>query len=420
MISYRRAYTLLLYPLLPVVLIRLGWRSRREPGYRRNIAERFGRYGLPPLTDCIWIHAVSVGETRAAQPIVERLRARYPSKPIVMTHMTPTGRAAGEQLYGDRLLRCYLPYDFPGAVGRFLDHFQPSLGLIMETEIWINTMHACHTRDIPIYLVNARLSDKSYRRYLRIAKFLHEALNKFAGIAAQAERDADHFRALGANNVCVIGNIKFDITPDPVMVERGLKWRQAWSVRPVFLAASTREGEETMLLDVLDRIGVPNLLTIIVPRHPHRFDRVGELLERRGISFVRRTSGSMPTAQTRVLLGDSLGELVAYYAASDVAFIGGSLRPLGAHNLLEACTVGKPVVIGPSVFNFREATELGIEAGAVLQVSDAITLANETRRLLNDPARARKMGEAAAKFARSHRGAIDRLFELIETRERPN
>jgi 3-deoxy-D-manno-octulosonic-acid transferase len=414
-IRSRCAYTLLLYLLLPAVLLRLWWRGRREPGYRRHLAERFGRYPAPPLAGCIWIHAVSVGETHAAQPIVERLAARYPGRPIVMTHMTPTGRAAGEQLYGGRVRRCYLPYDFPATAARLLDHFRPAIGLVMETEIWPNTISACRARAIPLYLVNARLSEKSAAGYQRVRALSLQTFNALTGIAAVSESDAGRFRSLGARNVTVTGNIKFDLEPDPQLVERGLRWRSLWgAARPVLLLASTREGEEALLLDVLGRLDVPQLLTVIVPRHPHRFDEVAALLAAGGIAYVRRSSDATPDAGTRVLLGDSMGEMSAYYAACDVAFIGGSLRPYGAHNLIEACALGKPVLIGPSVYNFQEDVELGVAAGAVIQVADAAAAANEAGAMLNHPERARVVGEAAARFARSHRGAVDRLFALIE------
>ncbi len=416
MIRTRCAYSLLLYLLLPVVLLRLWWRGRHESGYRRNVGERLGRYRLPRLTGCIWLHAVSVGETRAAQPIIERLLERYPDRQILMTHMTPTGRIAGEQMYGDRVLRCYLPYDLPGAVRRFLDHFHPSLGLVMETEVWPNTIHACRKRAIRVYLANARLSEKSYLGYLRVRALARQTLNELSAIAAQGQADAERLRALGATNVSVTGNIKFDVAPDPYLVDRGRQWRQAWGEsRPVFLAASTRDGEEALLLDILDRLEVRNLLTVIVPRHPQRFDAVAEMLDRRGVSYVRRSSGTPPGAQDRVLLGDSMGEMVAYYAACDVAFIGGSLKPFGAHNLVEACALAKPVLIGPSAFNFQEAVALGIAAGGVIQIPDVNALATQATALLTDPVRARRVGDAAATFACSHRGAIERLFALIES-----
>jgi 3-deoxy-D-manno-octulosonic-acid transferase len=328
--------------------------------------------------------------------------------------MTPTGRETGEQLYGARVLRCYLPYDFPGAVTRFLDHYRPTLGLIMETEVWFNLIHACAERRVPLHLVNARLSEKSYSGYARIRKLAEEGLNALSSIAAQTEGDAGRFQALGARNVQVVGNVKFDIAPSQDLVARGGQWRESWgSARPVWLAASTREGEETLILDVLDEIRVPGALAVIVPRHPQRFDEVAALLDARGITYVRRSSGKVPAADTQVLLGDSMGEMHAYYAACDVAFVGGSLRPYGAHNLLEACALGRPVLVGPSVFNFQEAVQLGVAAGAVRQVRDAAQLAAVLGALLADPARARSMGEAGAAFTRAHRGAVERLLVLL-------
>jgi len=414
MMRGRCAYALLTYLALPFVLVRLWLRGRKEPGYRRHVGERLGRYRTPVEQGCMWLHAVSVGETRAAQPIVERLLARYPDRRLLVTHMTPTGRATGEQLYGDRVMRCYLPYDFPGAVERFLDHYRPALGLVMETEIWFNLVHACRRRNIPLHLVNARLSEKSAAGYARIPKLAREGFNALASIAAQTQSDARRFEALGANNVLVVGNVKFDIAPDADLSARGVEWRAAWgATRPVWLAASTREGEEAMLLDVLDGIDVPHALAVIVPRHPQRFAEVAALLEARGISYRRRSENAPPDAATRVLLGDSMGEMGAYYAACDVAFIGGSLRPYGAHNLLEACALGKAVIVGPSVFNFQEATESGVAAGAVLQVADAQELTQQVSALLRDPARRTRMGEAGVEFTRSHRGAVDRLFALL-------
>jgi 3-deoxy-D-manno-octulosonic-acid transferase len=415
MLGWRAFYTLLLYLLLPAVLLRLWWRGRTEPGYRRHLRERFGRYPVPPLAGCIWIHAVSVGETHAAQPIVERLLERHPGRPIVITHMTPTGRAAGEQIYGERVRRCYLPYDFPATAARFLDHFRPAIGLVMETEVWPNTIHTCRARAIPLYLVNARLSEKSAAGYQRFRALSTQAFNALTGIAAQSEPDAARLRSLGARNVTVTGNIKFDLEPDPQLVERGLRWRSRWgAARPVLLLASTREGEEALLLDVLGRMQMPGLLVVIVPRHPQRFEEVAALLAAGAMRYVRRSSDPIVDPDTRIVLGDSMGEMSAYYAACDVAFVGGSLRPFGAHNLIEACALGKPVLIGPSVYNFQEAVELGVAAGAVIQVADAAAAANEAGAMLNHPERARVVGEAAARFAHSHRGAVDRLFALIE------
>jgi len=414
-IRSRVVYTLLLYVLAPLVLLRLWRRGRKEAGYREHVGERFGRFAGPALDGCIWVHAVSVGETRAAQPIIERLRERYPDRTLLLTHMTPTGRETGRQVYGDSVVQCYLPYDFPGAVRRFLDHHRPVLGLVMETEVWFNLIHACAERNVPLHLVNARLSEKSYQGYARLGRVAAQGLNELKLIAAQNAADAERFRALGARNVQVTGNVKFDMTPADALVARGLEWRASIGrERPVFVAASTRDGEEPLLLDVLARIDVPNLLTILVPRHPQRFDAVARMLDERGISYQRRSAGGVPGADCAVWLGDSMGEMTAYYTACDVAFVGGSLRPFGAHNLLEACALEKPVVIGPSIFNFQEAAALGIAAGAVVQVQDAVALASEVQALLKDPKRAERMGAAGAAFARAHRGAVERLLALLD------
>jgi 3-deoxy-D-manno-octulosonic-acid transferase len=414
-ISCRLGYTLLLYLLFPRAMWRLWRRGRREPGYREHVAERFGRYPASAPRGVLWVHAVSVGETRAAQPIVERMLARHPDKPVLLTHMTPTGRDTGVQLFGDRVLHSYLPYDYPGAVARFLDHYRPAVGLLMETEIWFNLIHACKQRRIALHLVNARLSEKSYTGYRRIRALAEQGLNELTSIASQSEADAKRFEALGARNAHVVGNVKFDIAPAREQVEVGEAWRVRWGkVRPVWLAASTREGEEALIIDQLHRIGPGDLLTVIVPRHPQRFDQVAELLDQRGISYCRRSRDDMPDTHTQVLLGDSMGELFAFYAACDVAFIGGSLRPFGGHNLLEACALAKPVIIGPSTYNFQEATELGIEAGGVVQVQDAEALAKAVTALLTNAPRRREVGAAAHAFAMAHRGAVERLFALLK------
>lgn len=410
----RFAYALLLYLMAPRILVRLWWRSRKEPAYREHIGERFARYREPRREACIWVHAVSVGETRAAEPIIARLLSRYPDRRILLTHMTPTGRAAGHELFHDRVEQAYLPYDFPGAVRRFLDHHQVSLGLIMETEVWFNLIRACRKQGIPLHLVNARLSAKSRSGYARIRSLTGQGFNELTSIAAQTGADAERFRSLGARNVTVIGNVKFDMAPAADLIERGRDWRRAWGAsRPVWLAASTREGEEVLLTDVLDQIRVRDVLAVIVPRHPQRFDEVTALLDARGIAYARRSRNDVPNADTRVLLGDSMGEMAAYYAACDVAFIGGSLKPFGAHNLIEACAQGKPVVLGPSVFNFQEATELAIDAGSAVQVADAAGAAREIAAILTDDHRREEMGKAGARFAASHRGAVDRLCSLL-------
>ena len=411
----RAAYNALLYAMLPAVLARLLWRSRREAGYRQHIAERFARYrGAPPKGPFIWIHAVSVGETRAAEPLVKALSARYPEHRIVLTHMTPTGRRTGETVFGDRVSRCYLPYDYPGAVARFIDRYKPRFGLLMETEIWPNLILACRTRRVPIYLVNARLSERSYRRYRRVQRLARESAAALTAVAAQTEADAIRLRALGAREVSVTGSVKFDVNVPAGQVEAGRAWRRLLGSRGVLLAASTREGEEPPVLDAF--CGVPGSpLIVIVPRHPTRFDEVAALLERRGLAYERRSSGRSVTPETRVLLGDSMGEMAWYYAACDVAYVGGSLLPFGGQNLIEACAVGTPVLIGPHTYNFAEAAQRAIESGAALRVDDARALGAAAARLVADaPARAR-MAESALAFSRAHQGATQRIMAMLES-----
>lgn len=414
MLKPRARYSLLLYALLPYALGHLAWRARKQPEYLWHVPERFGRYRRTAERPVIWVHAVSVGETRAAAPLVAKLEQTYPDHDILMTHMTPTGRQTGVDLFGDRVKRGYLPYDLPFTVKRFLDHFRPRLGLLMETEIWCNLIHACHARGIPLLLVNARLSEKSAAKYRRHPALISEALRKLAGVAAQTRADAERLETLGAREVQVAGNIKFDITPPESLLARGRALRQRIGLsRPVFLAASTRDGEESLLLDALRAVTLPGLLTIIVPRHPQRFEQVTALFAARGLRFQRRSENDAVSSDTSVLLGDSMGEMFAYYAASDLAFIGGSLLPYGGQNLIEACAVGKPVLIGPHTFNFAEATELAIAAGAAIQVRNAESLAQEADRLLRNPDGINEMGGRALEFSRAHQGATQRIMSLI-------
>jgi 3-deoxy-D-manno-octulosonic-acid transferase len=414
----RFAYTLLLYLALPYVLARLAWRARRQHGYLRHVAERFGYYEGKADGPLIWVHAVSVGETRAAEPLIQGLRAKHPGYRILLTHMTPTGREAGEALFGGDVERCYLPYDYPGAVARFLRHFRPRAGILMETEIWPNLIRACRGGGVPLCLVNARLSEKSYAGYRRFATLARESLGELSGVAAQSAEDAQRLAVLGAADVRVTGSLKFDVTPPPAQLELGREWRRRFgATRPVLLAASTREGEETLLLDALAGIEVPGLLIVLVPRHPQRFDDVERLIAARGARFQRRSAHAVIEPATEIVLGDSMGELFAYYAACDVAFVGGSLLPFGGQNLIEACAVGRPVLIGPSIYNFEETATLAVRSGAAIQVPDAAVLAREAGRLLRDPAAAERMGEAGLAFCAAHRGATARVLELIRLRE---
>jgi 3-deoxy-D-manno-octulosonic-acid transferase len=410
----RLGYNLLLYALAPGALWHLIWRARRQPEYLRHVPERFGYFSQArPAAPVIWLHAVSVGETRAAAPLVGALRERYPDHRILLTHMTPTGRQTGAALFGESITSCYLPYDFPGAVVRFLEHFRPRIGVLLETEIWPNLIAACAERGVPLYLVNARLSEKSWSKYRRFAGLARASLRQLAGIAAQGEDDARRLRDLGAPAASVTGNLKFDVAVPADQTARGERWRAACGERPVLLAASTRDGEEALLLDALAAADMPDLLLVLVPRHPQRFDEVAALIERRGLRYRRRTAGFAADSGVRIVLGDSMGEMFAYYATCDMAFIGGSLLPFGAQNLIEACAVGKPVLVGPSTYNFADAVAGAVAAGAALRVEDAAMLMQTARRLLRDREALRRMGEAALGFCRAHQGATQRVLELL-------
>ncbi|HYC48271.1 MAG TPA: lipid IV(A) 3-deoxy-D-manno-octulosonic acid transferase [Burkholderiales bacterium] len=411
----RALYTALVYALLPFAVARLYWRARREPAYREHLAERFGRYAdARPARPVIWVHAVSVGETRAAEPLVRELSSRYADHDVVMTHMTPTGRLTGAELFGGNVRQCYLPYDYPAAVSRFLDHYRPRAGVLLETEVWPNVVQACRARGVPLCLANARLSAKSLRGYLWWRSLSRETFGALSAVAAQTEADAQRLRQLGAQRVTVTGNLKFEVSPPSGQLELGREWRASLGPRAVLLAASTRDGEEALILDALPRLP-DGVLLVIVPRHPRRFDEVATLLENRGIAYARRTSGMPPAKAMRVLLGDSLGEMFAYYAACDVAFVGGSLLPFGSQNLIEACAAGKPVLIGPSTYNFAEAAERAIAAGAALQVSTANELIDRAGALLADSQARARMGERALEFSRAHQGATQRVLRLIVT-----
>ncbi|MEW6163742.1 MAG: lipid IV(A) 3-deoxy-D-manno-octulosonic acid transferase [Pseudomonadota bacterium] len=416
-------YTLAIHALLPWAVLHLLWRARRQPEYLRHWTERFGLHaGTPPPAPLIWIHAVSVGETRAAQPLVAALRARHPDHRILFTHMTPTGRATSEALFGDTVERIYLPYDTPWAMRRFLEHFRPTLGLIMETELWPNLIAACRTQGIPLLLVNARLSEKSARRYRRFPALARTALADLSAIAAIAAEDAQRLRSLGAGEVAVFGSMKFDIDPPVAQLELGRTFRARIGARSVFLCASTREGEEALLLDAWQKkvsaggtaaqSAAP--LLVLVPRHPQRFDAVAKLVETRGLALQRRSDDAPLAAATQVWLGDSMGEMFAYYAMTDVACIGGSLLDFGSQNLIEPCAVGVPVIVGPSTFNFAEVARAALEAGAACQVPDAETAVAEALGLLEDAARRQAMAVAGREFSARHRGATQRTLALIE------
>ena len=414
MLNPRRIYTLLLWLFLPYIFFHLLWRAHKQREYLQHIGERFGRYSARSDKPLIWLHTVSVGETHAAVSLVQRLRENFPHHQVLFTHTTPTGRAASEQLYGSDVLRVYLPYDYPFAVKRFLQHFRPRIGILMETEIWFNLIHSCHTMQIPLLLLNARLSEKSAARYARYPNLTRLGLNELSAISAQSEVDAARMTGLGAKNVSVMGNLKFDIQPPLAMLELGAQLRtQFGNDRKVFLAASTRAGEEILLLSMLKEVTIPHLLTVIVPRHPQRFDDVADMLTQQGIRFQRRSENYPITSDTQVVLGDSMGEMFAYYSACDLAFIGGSLLPFGGQNFIEACAVGKPVFIGPHTYNFAQASQLAVECGAAVRIQNSADLAQSLQNLLAHPGQLTKIGQAGLNFVRTHRGATEQALRHI-------
>ena len=417
----RRFYTLLWWLVLPLVPLRLWWRGRREPGYRMRIGERFGRYRIDapaPRGDVVWIHAVSLGETRAVAPLLERIARARPDATILLTHMTATGREAGHTLYGESVQQVWLPYDVPFAINAFLARFRPRVGLLMETEVWPNLVAACHRGNIPLYLVNARLSEKSAAGYARFSSLTRPMFAALAGAAAQTAGDAARLTAVGVREVNVTGNLKFDVALPAESAALGRELRVRFGdARPVWVAACTRDGEEILLLEALARGQLPGgTLTVIVPRHPQRFQAVADLLRARGIPFIRRSENRPVPADVAMVLGDSLGELPGYYSAADVAFVGGNLLPLGGHNLIEPIAMGTPTIVGPHTFNFREATENAVAAGAALRVADADALLQEVGALLADPARRNRMHDAALAFHATHRGAADRLWAWLAPR----
>jgi 3-deoxy-D-manno-octulosonic-acid transferase len=415
----RLLYSFMWWLALPLVLGRLWWRGRREPGYRTHLGERLGFHGHKlerRLT--IMVHAVSVGETRAAEPLVEALLAARPDCRILLTHMTPTGRATGRSLFGkhgERVLQSFLPYDTGFMVGRFLRHFEPAICILMETEVWPNLIHGCARYDVPVALVNARLSDKSLRRGRKIGSLMTDAARAITLVAAQTEADAERIASLGAPKVAVTGSIKFDVVPPQAALDTGAMLRARFAGRPVLLCASTREGEEALILDAFQAMDQrpANMLLVLVPRHPQRFDEVARMALERGLSVARR-SALPERVDTDVLLGDSMGEMFAYYAACDCAFIGGSLLPLGGQNLIEACALGRPVLVGEHTFNFLQATEEAVAAGAALRVPDAPALLRAAADLLADDGRRAAMGAHAQAFAARHRGATVRTVELLQ------
>ena len=404
---WRVLYTLALRAAAPLIALRLWWRGWREPGYHRRIGERLGRYREPVAQQpLLWVHAVSVGEARASAALVRALIAECPGYQVLVTCMTAAGREALMAIHCESVLIAWLPYDYPGSVRRFLERFRPRLGILMETEIWPNLLAACQALGVPVLLANARMSEKSARGYACWGGLARPALASLSAVCAQSAADAARLRELGAQRIEVCGNLKFDSTPDESKRAAGRAWRERLG-RPVLLLASTREGEEKMLLEAMPAWD-GKLLILVVPRHPRRFDEVSSL------SQSRRSRNPTPQPQDRVHLGDTMSEMDFYYAASDVAVIGGSFLPLGGQNLIEACAAGVPVVVGPSMFNFAEATRLALQAGAAIQAADAAGAVRQALELLSDSGKSFAMGAAGRKLCEAHRGATQRHLNICK------
>lgn len=435
-------YEVIWHLLIPFVILRLLWRSRHHRGYRQHIAERFGFYGAKKLqTQPIWIHAVSVGETHATQALIERLL--HEGRPVLLTHMTPTGREAGSALYWKaiqqgRLQQVYLPYDICWAIERFLKRFRPQLGLLMETEAWPGFVFRAHQLGIPLFLINARLSERSFKRVQSFGQAGQILFQSFTGILAQSGHDAKRYQALGVKNVHIVGNMKFDIASQPETLALGMHWKNAIQAqgRLAVCAASTRAGEEAIILEAWKHILTTNNWTsppllMVVPRHPDRFSEVADLIYQSGLAFERRSGMSDPRsseeldpslhwAKIDVLLGDSMGEMAAYYAASDFVVMGGSLLPTGGQNLIEACANGCPVILGPHTYNFQKASEDAIACGAAIRVTGDLhselinALAKAIEELLVNNAERKKRTDYALDFAAEHQGATQRILDQLK------
>lgn len=410
-------YNALIYLLAPFALAMNLWRGRRDPAYRERLSERWGYTRLRFDRKPIWIHAVSVGEVQAGVALVRALQKKYPDRPFLMTTGTPTGAQRVRALFGDSVQHAYLPYDMRGAVGRFLERLRPAVGIVMETEIWPNLFVECRRRKIPIVLASARLSEKSVRRYRPFHSLVQNALQAIT-VAAQSETDAKRFRTIGAEpaNVHVSGNVKFDIEIAPGSKAAGASLRaEQFPNRPVWIAASTHEGEEELILQAHGRVceGIPDALLLLVPRHPQRFGAVRALLVGRSIGFASRSKSDPVHPGTRVLLVDTLGELLMLYAAADVAFVAGSLVPVGGHNLLEPAVLERAIVVGPHNFNAPDIAEMFLAKGAARQVASAEALADAVGSLLGDQAARGRMGRCAAQIVDDNRGALARLMAHI-------
>jgi 3-deoxy-D-manno-octulosonic-acid transferase len=417
----RLLYSCLMWALSPLLWLKLFLRARQEPVYGQAIAERFGYYGTAAQSGALWIHAVSLGETRAIRSLVKALREAYPDVRLLLTHGTATGRSEGVHVLREGDAQAWLPWDTPAAVGRFLAHFQPRMGVLIDTEVWPNLTAIAHQQGVPLVLANARLSEHSWRKAQRWSALAKPAFSSLQAVWAQTEEDAQRLRSLGAPVTVVMGNLKFDAVPDPHLLAVGHAWRHAVTARPVVLLAISREGEEAMFLQVLQEH--PDYLQQaqwwIVPRHPQRFDEVADLLQASGLPWQRRSQWPADVADMSapndvgLVLGDSLGEMPLYYGLASVALLGGSFAPLGGQNLIEACACDCPVVMGPHTFNFKQAAEWAMKAQAGVRCSDMVDGMAQALAIASDRPRQQSMSQAAQLFASSHRGAVAHCVKAL-------
>lgn len=414
----RFIYIALAYLLVPFAFATVLWRGFKDRTYWSNLGERFG-FGRRETAATIWVHAVSMGEVQAAAPLVRALRSRYPHMPLVLTTVTPTGALRGRSLFGEDVHVRFVPYDLPGCVRRFFDRARPRLAVVLETELWPNLYRECGRRSVPLVLASARISPRSVGRYRLLVSLFRQTLSHGIVIAAQSEDDAERFRSIGANprRTHVIGNIKFDFELPDGVAASGRQLREVHAPdRAIWIAGSTHEGEEDQVLDahvlVQQRIG--NALLLLVPRHPNRFESVANTLRRRAVRFASRKAGGRVGPETEVWLIDTLGELLTFYAAADVAFVAGSLVPIGGHNLLEPAALGLPILTGPYNFNSEDAARLFLEVGAARIVHNADELSAEVTKLLTEPSECRRMGDIGRRTLDENRGALKRLLDLID------
>ena len=412
-------YTALLYLIQPLIWIRLWVRGRKAPAYRKRWGERYGFYRQPLKAGGIMLHSVSVGETLAAIPLVRALRHRYPDLPITVTTMTPTGSERVQSAFGKDVQHVYLPYDLPDALNRFLDKIDPKLVLIMETELWPNLIATLHRRHIPLVIANARLSERSAAGYAKLGSFVRTLLQRITLIAAQNEEDGKRFVTLGAKNsqVTITGSLKFDISVTPQLAAKAITLRRQWAPhRPVWIATSTHDGEESIIIAAHHALlkQYPDLLLILVPRHPERFPDAINLTRQAGLTFTTRSSGEVPSATTQVVIGDTMGELMLLYGIADLAFVGGSLVERGGHNPLEAAAHAIPVLMGPHTFNFKDICARLEQASGLITVTDAASLEKEVSSLLADADYRSFYGRHAVEVLYQNQGALQRLLQLLE------